>query len=126
MTMNKVDKALYFLNKIYYNGDRDECSSKHIVNGLCLLHTGKTPTLQDNFVDYGSSGISEEAWDMFRDDIDSINWLRVFEPHLWAIVESIYKSLSDKDKKIFMEIAHPYCNIEDDHWMTYYKEANNE
>ena len=119
--MTKVETAMHWLNEIYFNGDQDECSLKHVINGLCLLKVGKTPTNQDNFVDYKSSGFSKATWDLFGDRFDDVEWFDVYEPHLWSIVENLYKDMSDGEKSLFMKQAHPFGDIEDDLWMEYYK-----
>lgn len=121
MENNKVEQAVFWIDEIFYNGDRDECSLKHIINGLCLLRVGKTPTLQKNYVDYDNSGYPSVVWSMFGEDVGGLGLVSVFEPHLWCIVGNLYNSMSDKEKEEFILQMDEFDDIDNCHFMEYYR-----
>lgn len=122
MEGSKVEQAVFWVDEIFYNGDQDECSLKHIINGLCLLRVGKTPTLQKNYADYNNSGYPRIIWSIFEGDIGKLNMVSVFEPHLWCIVENLYKNMSDVEKEGFIVQMHDFDDIDNCHFMDYYRE----
>jgi len=114
-----LEQAGYLLQRIYNRGDRDECSMKHIINGLCLIYTGSDPTNQELYADYSSAGYNKLEWDKYEED-ESYEPKTTFDKELWQELKELVCSMEDGDKEEFYRLAHPYGAIADDHWMTYY------
>lgn len=117
--MNKFKIAGKLINNLQSSGDQDECSMKHVVNGLCILYIGKDPSDQSLYVDYDNSGTSYEDWMLYEAD-NNHEPKAVFRKDLWSELYLLVNSMDDNTKKMFYKAAHPYCDIKDDHWMTYY------
>lgn len=117
----QITSAGFILQQIGEDGDQDECSMKHIINGLCLIYLGKSPTVQENYIDYSSAGYNELEWGKYEDD-NTYEPVSSFNSVLWRDLHNLYKCMDTNTKTKFMSLAHPYGSIEDSHWMSYYLE----
>lgn len=102
-----MNKQLRLIGKLMQQlqeaGDQDECSMKHVIHGLCLLHVGQDPSNQSLYVDYSDSGIVD-----YEVSLES-----VFLKEVWSEIKERVDGLSKKDKENFYLLSHPYGNIED-------------
>ncbi len=125
--MKNLDKLINTLQEIYSSGDRDECSHKHVINGMCQLILGGAPSDSGNYYDYGTCGI---PW-WFEDyDLPYEEWPeRVFCEQLWINAEELYQNLSDNDKQVFLTDYNPFVftNFKEDHsfWLDEYDKNGN-
>lgn len=117
--MTKVNAAGQLLTTIFNNGDRDECSSKHIINGLCLIKINSDPTNQVLYADYQDAGYSAKEWSKYEED-NSYEPKRTFASDAWRELTLVVQSMDAEEGAIFWSLAYPYGDIMNDLWMEYY------
>ena len=110
--MNEAQRRVeLLLQTIYVQGDQDECALKHVCHGIAMTKEGVDPSIQENYVDYGSAGFSE----VFTDYDRNLFVESGFQKYLWKEIKEQYdkhgESLFDE-----CSFADSYCEFYRDYY----------
>lgn len=84
------ERAKLLTNTIYFVGDQDECSMKHLGHGVAMMVCGKDPSVQENYVDYKNAGFSRE-FSIYEDKQEDCVFVESgFQNYIWKELKEMY------------------------------------